>query len=219
MMLFLVIMQLVAFPLRDDTILDKAFDSKMLNIEASGSIGQYSATDECIQTYPNHTVGVDDIKRDWCSNIGKDKNDKPWILYSLKGKKMSIKGYSVRNGCCYYGCCCVNGQSIAYCCCDLYSFSLLGSNDNITFKPIHKVEKDSDFYFCKHKTYEFDETEQFRFIKFVLDEQKPGCDFCMAINKIELYGRVSGSFDDFKQDAAVDDDETVSIIGKIKSNE
>ena len=52
------------------------------------------------------------------------------------------------------------------------------------------------------------------FLRILLDEQLPGCKFCMQINQIEFYGDVidsqfAGSFE------SDDNDESVSIIGKV----
>ena len=61
---------------------------------------------------------------------------------------MRVKRYSVRNGCCRYSCCCTeDGKIVDYgCCCTLYSYSLQASNDNKTWKVLHRVEKDKSFY-------------------------------------------------------------------------
>ena len=219
MMLFLLTIGYDAFPVRSDTILSN--NKEKLVLEASGSLGLYVARDQCLKTFPNYTLTTDK-KLDWCSNIGKDDNDHPWIQYQLPGKAMKLRAYSIRNGCCYYACCCdtetgkiLNGLS---CCCELYSFSLLGSNDNKTWKVIHKVEKSSYYFdYCFYQTYEFPLTESFNFVRFELDEQRPGCPRCIQINEIEFYGElVSSSYlGNIEEDS---DEESISIIGKIKNS-
>ena len=130
---------------------------------------------------------------------------------------MKLTSYSIRNGCRYYDDCCCDpnsGHSIDIaCCCELYSFSLQGSNDNSTWKTLHKVEKDASFRFCQVRTYDLPQTENFRFIRFKIDEEKPNCPKCLQINQIELYGELLNSYDSFESE---NNEESVSIIGKVK---
>lgn len=131
-----------------------------------------------------------------------------------------LKGYSIRNGCCWNSCCCIDDNNYIdqACCCDLYSFSLQGSNDNKTWSVIHKVSKDGSFYHCKEKTYEFPETSEYKVVRIVDDDESPGCEYCMAINQVEFYGRLvnSGTIDTINEE---DDRESVSIIGRINKND
>ena len=211
--------EFVAFPDKENAILSHALanNPNSINLASSGSIGLYY-NGKCHLTYPNETL-ISDKKMEWCSNIGKSKEDKPWISYSLQNKKMMIKSYAIRNGCCWYGCCCIDGRTdLGVCCCELYSFSLQGSNDNITWNIIHKVEKEKDLYYCTFKTYELESTTQpFKYLRIMQDEEKPHCPLCMQINQIEFYGQ---TVDDFESDfTSGEDDESISIIGKIKNNE
>ena len=104
------------------------------------------------------------------------------------------------------------------CCCDIYSFSLLGSNDNITWTTIHTARKEEDLYSCKHITFDFAKTIDYKFLRFMQDEPYPGCEMCMAINQVEFYGTTVDHRNGFDYDDSIED-ETVSIIGKIKRNE
>ena len=217
-MLFLVsMMKFVSFPERKDSIFQKASNKNVdIEITSSGSLGLYF-DGKCHQTFPNVTISVDE-DTDWCSNVAKSNEEKPWISYSLKNKVMKLTGYSVRNGCCHNRCCCYDDETFidgSVKCCWLYSFSLQGSNDNKTWKIIHKIEEDNEFYYCQFKTYEFQQTESFRYVRFVSDEPYPKCPFCMQINQIELYGETVESF--FSEDIE-DNDESVSIIGKLNKN-
>ena len=215
-MLFLGL-QFIAFPEKKNALL---LNNKYVETQASGSIGLYYEG-KCHQTFPNQTLQVNE-KMDWCSNVATSKDDKPWISFNIgKEKSMKLSGYSVRCGCCWYDCCCIDDgaevKDVRYCCCRLYSFSLQGSNDNKTWKTIHSIVKDKSIYYCKAVTYEFPVTEAFRYVRFILDEEFPGCQRCMQINQIELYGEaISSPFSDsFDGD---DNDESVSIIGKINKN-
>ena len=157
------------------------------------------------------------MKMDWCSNIVEEKGEeKPWIMYSIKNKGMRLSGYSVRNGCCWHRCCCMDDGHLIddFCCCRLYSYSLLGSNDNKTWTFIHKVEKDEKFYDCQFKTYEFEQTSSYTYIRFMLDEEYPGCPRCLQLNQLELYGETTDSY--FSASEQDDNDESVSIIGKVR---
>ena len=212
-MFLLLFIEFIALPDRSDSIISKYYQHGIVDVTSSGSIGQFYEN-KCHETFPNQTIIEGDDKRDWCSNIAQNANNPPWIEYSLKGKSMKISGYSIRTGCCFYDCCCTSdGSLIGDCCCLLYTFSLYGSNDNKTWKLIHKVEKDSNYRYCDVRHYTFAQTEQFVFIKFVQDAPYPGCMHCMAINKFELYGDVLNS--EYVNDD-IEADETVSIIGRVE---
>ena len=210
----------VAFPSKEDAIFAK-YNSSVV-IQSSGSIGLYK-NGKCVKTHPNETL-IPSEDYEWCSNIAKDKtnvNDNPWIQYSLNGKQMKLTSYAVRNGCCRYACCCDEDGKIidGYCCCYLYSYSLQASNDNKTWKVLHKVEKDNKFYACQTKTFELKQQSMpYSFFRFVLDEEWPGCVKCMQVNQIELYGDVIDSGNSYYHDGN-DDDESVSIIGRVKKDE
>ena len=205
-----------AFPQRKDAIFESVSNKETdINVISSGSIGLY-IDGKCKITSPNFTL-YEDRKLDWCSNIQKSNNEKPWITYSIRERAMRVKGYSVRTGCCYYACCCYDDSNLVStsCCCDLYSYSLQGSNDNPTWKIIHKMEKVDYVDYCKLDTFDFPLTESFKFIRFVLDEPRPGCEKCMAINQFELYGEVLASYSTSDID---NDDESISIIGKVRKS-
>ena len=219
-MFFILSVSYTALPQRDDAILSQS--KNQIIIDASGSLGLRYYDRKCTQTYPNQTL-VGDEEWDWCSNIMKTNNDYPWISYRIPNKAMKLRGFSVRNGCCHSLCCCdpETGHDIDFhCCCGLYSFSLQGSNDNHKWKIIHKVEKEIKFYECKLMTYEFEMTEAFHYIRLVMDEAWPRCEIkCIQINQIELYGEtISSSFYSYEQDIDEKDEESVSIIGRIKKN-
>ena len=211
----------VAFPESTDAILETE-NKENVNVETSGSLGLYK-DGKCQNTYGNMTI-ISDEFNEWCSNIAIDKDPKnsPWIQYSLKGKVMKVKKYSIRNGCCRYFSCCMeqDGKIIDYrCCCELYSYSLHGSNDNKTWKVLHRVEKDTTFDYCGSKTYELpNPTTAYRYYRFVLDQEWPGCPKCMQINQIELYGQTMQSLD-YTDEVSNEEDETISIIGRVKKNE
>ena len=218
---FLFCLLYVAFPSKSDAIFQHTADKdKNIIVESSGSIG-FFYEGKCHKTFPNETL-TPDIKSEWCSNVGKSKTDFPWISYSMKEKAFKITGYSIRNGCCYYGCCCIDDSSFidgaAGCCCNLYSFSLQGSNDNKTWKTIHKVEKENNIGYCESKTYEFKQTQSFVFIRFVQDEPRPGCQYCMQVNQLELYGETVASSYIRGDNDDDENEESVSIIGKVKKD-
>ena len=219
LMLGYLIMAFISFPERDDALLNDPLNPPY--VESSGSLGLYHGDSKCVQTYPNLTISTDK-KIDWCSNLARNNNEKPWIQFYFPNKMMKIRGYSVRNGCCYYACCCVTETSkvIDYkCCCELYSFSLQGSNDNSTWNIIHKVEGDKDYYhYCQFKTYEFKLTESYRYIRFVLDKERPGCPKCMQLNQIELYGEKYKSNNLYSSIETDETEESISIIGKLKKD-
>ena len=214
MILLLAIVEFIAFPERKDSLFQKVSNKESsIDVESSGSVGLYYYG-QCHKTFPNETLRSD-VKTDWCSNVAKSAKDKPWVLYSFKDKAMKLTGYSVRNGCCYWACCCIDDfttiDAKAECCCYLNSFSLQGSNDNKTWKVIHKVENEKKFEFCEFRTYKFEKTESFRYVRFIQEKEHPGCPFCMQINQLELYGE---KIDNLFNGETEENDESVSIIGK-----
>ena len=219
-MFFVFSILFVEFPSKQDALIQPIKNKKGdINIASSGALGFY-INGKCLKSNETDTLN-NNPKVDWCSNVA-EKKEKPWISYSLKNKAMKLTGYSIRNGCCYNSCCCIDDQTFVdgdiYCCCRMYSFSLYGSEDNSTWELIHKVEKDEKFYVCMTKTYDFPMTKAFNFVRFVMDEEMPGCPRCMAINQIEFYGKeVASSFINANGDD--DNEESVSIIGKVKREE
>ena len=215
-MILLLLVKYVVFPERKDAIVKAPYSSNTnLKIEASGSIGLHYQG-KCNPTYPNETLNVNE-KLDWCSNVGSEGN-MPWIQFSFTDSQMKVKGYSIRNGCCWYSCCCLDDNTDIYgCCCRLYSFSLHGSDDNVTWTQIHEVKKEDNFWLCLAKTYEFPETRPYKYIRLRMDENYPGCVSCFQINEIQILGTKTNSF--LEPDNANDEDESVSIIGKVKHNE
>ena len=220
-MFYLFLVKYVSFPEKKNSIF-RSQGSDSVHVESSGSLGYYY-DGKCHATFPNSTLKADE-RLDWCSNVAKKESGGPWITYSLKNKKMKLTGYSLRNGCCRYtDCCCIDDNtfideaSIGYCCCRLYSYEIQGSNDNRTWKTIHKVDEKNDFYYCKFETFEFQETEAFQYVRLTQTKEFPGCPFCMAINEIDFYGETTDSYGLY--DDIADNDESVSIIGKIKRDE
>ena len=218
-MLLLFFIKFVAFPSRKDSIFSTV-DKSSITASASGSLGLYY-DDKCHITYPNQTL-VSDERKDWCSNI-KNESGNPWISYSIKNKKMKVNGFSIRNGCCRRAyCCCtedgkiVDSSSLYRCCCALYSFDLQGSNDNKTWETIHSVEKRNEFIYCKYYTYEFEKTQPYKYLRILQKEEYPGCPFCMVINEIDFYGEVVDSLFEVED---YENDESVSIIGKVRKGE
>ena len=215
-MFLFISMEFIAFPSREDAIFKNA-DCQPI-VTSSGNLGLHYRG-KCNPTYPNETLQESE-KYDWCSNLARDENDHPWISFSFPNKMMKLKGYSLRNGCCFYDCCCdpETGRFIDdHCCCELYDFSLQASNDNHTWKVIHQVQRDQDrIRFCEFRTFEFPMTEAFQFFRIVQDKEEPGCLKCMQINQIEFYGETINSLPFFIGNEYEDNEESVSIIGKVK---
>ena len=209
------------FPESTDSILAH-LDPQDISIETSGAAGLYR-DGKCHLSYGNETLDSNEWG-EWISRTPEDKNDaslNPWIQYSIKGKSMRIKKYSVRNGCCRSKCVCFDDSDIVEynCCCKLYSYSLQGSNNNKTWTVIHKVENDDSFYFCFAKTFDLPyETIPYTFLRFVLNEEWPGCTKCMQLNQVEFFGTITESSYTPYSEKDDDDDESISIIGRIRAN-
>ncbi|EAX93722.1 hypothetical protein TVAG_354610 [Trichomonas vaginalis G3] len=218
MLLNILVLEIIPFDDKRENILLKARKEGTLVVDASGSIGQYYSS-KCNPTYPNMTIRDKDDGFDWCSSVAKDNNHKPWLGFSVKNNKISVTGYSVRAGCCYYGCCCLDDNTfVRGCCCELYSWSLRGSNDNITWVTIHKVEKDSKMRYCTNRSYDFKPSKFFKYVRLFQDEVPSYCDFCMVVNRFELYGKTeTGNAVIFDDETELESDEEISIIGKVKN--
>ena len=195
---------------------DALFAQHKPHVEASGQLGTIREG-KCIPSYPNETL-ISNPENDWCSNIAPDPENDPWIQYYYPQKSMQLTGFSIRNGCCYhYECCCniETGEIVDYfCCCYLNKFFLQGSNDNRTWKTIYHHENEK-IYRCQTKTFNFDQTQPFHFIRIKLEEPREGCKRCMQVNQVELYGKILDS-PDYLSNEEIELDESVSIIGKVK---
>ena len=101
----------------------------------------------------------------------------------------------------------------------MYSYSLQASNDNKTWKVLHRVEKDAKFDICQAKTFELKEKSvPFTYFRFTLEEEYPGFNKCMQINQIELYGEtIISQFTSYDDNS--EEDESISIIGRVKKGE
>jgi hypothetical protein len=198
---------IVPFLERNDNILKQ--HSLDVHVSISGLIGQWY-NGKCNPTIPEHVTDSIERKTDWCSNINKSKTDYPWLSFNLHGKSISLTGYSLRMGCCYYRGCCLDDNSYIDCCL-LYSWSLQGSHDNTTWTDLHKIEKDLDFYYCQNRIYET-KSESYEYIRLLQTEVPSWCPFCICLNKLELYGSASAiSSSPFSSD----NDDSISIIGKL----
>ena len=213
MLNLLLLYEIIPFDTKQENIFKQNYND--LIITASGSIGQYY-NKSCHPTYPEHIFDSVVRKTDWCSNLNKSKTDHPWVSVHMNTKRMYVTGYALRAGCCYYDCCCMEDGKRVFCCCDLYSWSLQGSNDNTTWKTIHSVKADRKFYDCANRVYDVEPTgETYKYIRIIQDEPWPGCNYCICLNKFELYGKVDSQL----YGSDTDTDEDVSIIGKLKRND
>ncbi|EAY07204.1 hypothetical protein TVAG_050190 [Trichomonas vaginalis G3] len=199
-----------------NSIFRNAYKDKLIEVYVSGSSSQYINGSKQL-TKPEYAFDQVDKVYDWCSNCGRSHDEHPWAIYSIKNRVMRIQGYYLKAGCCDDGaeCCCFDNL---YCCdCCLYSWSLQISNDNTTWKTVHKVEKDSEMRRCKEKIYKFSETYTTKYVRLIQDDTCPGDPPCIALNKIELLGVLDGDNGIVFEEQENEDDD-VSIIGHISKN-
>lgn len=198
-------------------ILKNAYPKKMIEFYVSGSSSQW-INGSIQKTKPEYAFDQIDKRYDWCSNCGRSYDEHSFIIFSIKGKIMRISGYYLKSGCCGEDGCCCHDDGVPCCECCLYSWSLQISNDNTTWKTIHKVEKDDEMRRCKEKTYKFSEIYSAKYIRLIQDAACPGDPPCIALNKIEFSGNLEG--DSFSLDDAVyeNEDDDVSIIGHISKH-
>ena len=88
----------------------------------------------------------------------------------------------------------------------------------MTWKTIHSVEEDKKLYECANRVYEFSKVEEFTFVRLVLDKPRPYCENCFTLNKFEIYGETIKGNAPFFSDNEDENDESVSIIGKIRKD-
>ena len=185
-----------------DGVFKNTYNKNDVSVAASGSRACYFySINKDVLTKPESVIDPND-KLDWCSNINESKNDHPWITTTFKDEKLSLSGYSIKSGCCDY----------SICCCLIYSWSLLGSNDNKTWTKLHSVEKNKEFRDCTEKSFKVDKKGSFSMFKLIQDEPEPGCWYCMDISRIEFYGTMSNN--DYSNDDVSNEDE-ISIIGRV----
>ncbi|EAY07393.1 hypothetical protein TVAG_205010 [Trichomonas vaginalis G3] len=201
----------------NNAILKRAYREKAIEFYASGVSSQ--RINGTIQpTKPEYAFDQIDKRYDWCSNCGKHQKDFPWIIFSIKNHIMNLEGYFLKAGCCYDGCCCYD-ESKRCCECCLFSWSFQISNDNITWKTIHKVERDYELHHCREKTFKFTEVHKAKFARLIQDETCYGDPPCIALNKIELIGNYEGGMPIVNDPGEIENDEDdVSIIGHISKN-
>ena len=193
------------FPFNDkfDGVFKNTYNEGDVSVVASGSSECFfHSLGKDILTKPESVIDPED-KLEWCSNFNRSKTDYPWIAAIFKDRKFTMSGYSIKSGCC---------ELASVCCCNIYSRSILGSNDNKTWSKLHTVEKDKTFRKCEEKTFKVNEKGSYSMFKLIQDEPLPGCWFCMSISKLEFYG----SSNNDKGNEIPNEDE-VSIIGRLKS--
>ncbi|EAX89338.1 hypothetical protein TVAG_574740 [Trichomonas vaginalis G3] len=201
-----------------DRILQKAYEEGTLQYFASGSSKQY-INGSPQMTDPIYALDQKPKLYDWCSNCGTKLVEKPWIAVAVKNKIINIRGYYLKAGCCYTGCC---YEEVGYYCrCCLYTWALQISNDNKEWTDIHTIEKEGTMEYCAERTYEFKKSYSAKYVRLIQKEPYPGEPACIALNQIELFGSATvGGSDDADDDfiSYHDDDEDVSIIGHVSPN-
>lgn len=198
-------------------IFKRVYNDKIILIDVSGSSKQYINGSRQL-TKPEYAIEPFDKSYDWCSNCGRTYDEHPWISFSLKSRKMRISGYYIKSGCCQDDLCCCDDDVYGCFDCCLYSWSLQISDDNKTWKEVHRIEKDYDMRKCKDSTYKFDQSYVSKYVRLIQTEACPGWPPCIAINKMELLGDIISEegVDDFV--SFHDDDDDVSIIGHISKS-
>ena len=129
-------------------VFKNTYSKNDVSVAASGSSKCFfPSLGKDILTKPESVIDPED-ELEWCSNVNSSKTDHPWLTTVFKDKKFIMSGYSIKSGCCDY--------AYDVCCCSIYSWSLLGSNDNKTWTKIHKIEKEKTLSFCREKSYRVD---------------------------------------------------------------
>lgn len=199
-------------------LLSRNFHDKIIIIESNGS-AQQVINGTYKRTKPEHAIYPWDKNYDWCSRCIESKNDHPWILFSLDRRKMKIKSYFIRAGCCNDTECCCD-SALGYCseCC-LYSWSLQISDDKKTWTEVHRVEKDNQMKKCFNNTYKLNKEYTTKYLRIIQNQTNHSEVPCIAINKFYLFGEIVGeSLNEEEFVSYHDDDDDVSIVGYISRN-
>ena len=200
-MLFLLFIQNFPFNKQFNGVFKNTYNPADVSAVASSSIECYfSSLGKDILTNPVSVIDPED-NLEWCSKVNESKNDYPWIEVIFHNKKLSMTGYSVKSGCCYAN----------DCCCMIYSWSLLGSNDNKTWTKLHSVAKNKELRRCRNESFSFNEKGSFSMFKFIQDEPEPECWYCLNLNRLEFYGTLNEGAGE-----EIANEDEVSIIGRVK---
>ena len=189
-----------------DGVFNNIYNEKYISVVSSGSSSSYFTTIRLdVSTKAESVINPRD-KLEWCSNIDRTKKDRPWIVTIFRDRKLTMSGYSIKSGCCEI--------AKSGCCCMLYSWSILGSNDNKTWTKLHSVEKDQDLKKCTEMSFRVDKKGFYSMFKIMQDEPHPECYLCFSINQIEFYGTIDKDIDEETSNV-----NEVSIVGKYKRGE
>ena len=175
-----------------DGIFKKHYDKETMTVESS-------------TTWLNRPSDIIDPNSyyEFCTKYRKDKQ---WISIHFNKQSVSVTSYSLQLGCCYF---------YDSCCCDLYSWELEGSNDNETWCLIDKREKIDDFTYCQSRDFKIKHKQRpYSYIRLTQTSPKPGCQYCIGLLRMELYGDISDGMRPILEDDSFEDE--VSIIGHIK---
>lgn len=203
------------FLLEDDSIFKRVYHENTVIVSANGNSQQY-INGSIQMTKPEFIIDQMDKKYDWCSKCSNIKEEKAWITFAIRNKKINLRGYYLKAACCYLRCSCE--LSVIGTRCPLYSWSLQVSSDNITFSTVHHVEKDENMLSCAERTYDFHKSYLTKFVRLIQTDVYPGEPSTIGLNKIELFGDLIDDPDfekgiNFLSD--YNDDDDVSIIGHI----
>ena len=168
-------------------IFDKVYKENIINYHVSGSSKQYINGTKQV-TKPEYAIYPWEKKYDWCSNCARSYDNMPYITFSLTNKLFKFNSYYIKCGCCDNDCCC-DDDYYNYCfdCC-LYSWTLQISDDNKTWKNVHKVDSDATMIRCAEKSYELESTYTARYVRLIQDRPCPGYPPCIALNRFEFFG-------------------------------
>lgn len=192
-------------------IFSKIYYQNIVQVAASGSSRQ-KVNGVFEMTKPEYPIEPSVKNHDWLSNLYYAFEGRPWISFSIKNARVKFDKLYIRAGCCYTICPAERFKyNIRGC---LYTWSLQTSEDNKTWKTIHKVEKDKDFEYCNEKFYTLDRYYDARYVRIIQDDPYPGDMPGFALNKLEFFGDVIYDREDDIIDPS-EDDEDITVIGHL----
>ncbi|OHT05205.1 F5/8 type C domain containing protein [Tritrichomonas foetus] len=121
-------------------------------------------------------VIIPNWKQHWFSFFGPN----PFIIFDFQKLKISLSSYSLKT---YSG-----NENYGH----LQSWSVQGSNDGDNYSLINEQKENHDLNSCSaFKTYSFEKTEPFRYIKILMTgNNHAGSDF-MVLRNVEFFGTLS----------------------------
>ena len=208
-MIFLSFLSFRTFPFNNNFngVFKRLYDQNIVTVGASGSrVCWDQSSKKDINSKPEYCVDPKSPSL-WCSDYDWNHNKFPYLQINFQKSRLALSGYSIQAGCCEY----------SYgCCCTPFSWEISGSNDNKTWTKIHSIEKNKFLTNCANQSFSLpSKSIPYKSFRMTQTEPVSGCPTCMDLLRFEVYGDFDGSSYIYSEDFDDQNDDEVSIIGKV----